>query len=278
MQRRHFFGLAAAGAARLFAQAPQSGWKIGMCCWSLRDFSSGVFDLAAKIGLDGVQLGIANDDQQTLRLRRREVQQEYVAAARRAGVAIVGGACQFRRPLKTEPVAAIVLHDWIEVIHNVGGKVLLVPFFGKANIVDVNVKEEFDRLVAVLKELGPRAEKLGVTLGLENTLSAADNMKILDAVASPAVRIYYDIGNSTQNGYPVVQEIRMLGKDRICEMHIKDGKNLLGHGQIDLPAVAEAVRAIGYGGWLVLETASPNNLVSDTRANLAYVRRVFAPA
>lgn len=278
MNRRTLLQLGIAGlgsAAALAAQFRNGGWKVGMCCWNMRDFDPSVFETAAKIGLDGVQLGIDRSDQQTLKLRRPEVQREYIAAAKRAGVAIVGAACQFRKPLKTEPVAAIVLHDWIEVTRALGGRVILVPFFGDPNIVHADNKEEFERLVAVLRELGPRAEKAGVLLGLENTLSAADNRRILDAVESPAVKIYYDVGNSTNNGYNVVEEIRALGKDRIGEFHIKDGRNLLGQGKIDMPAVAAAIRAIGYNDWLVLETSAPTDLIADTRTNLAYMRKVF---
>ena len=276
MYRRQFVGLGAAAA--LAAQARRAGYKVGMCCWNMRDFEPTVFETAAKIGLDGVQLGISRDDQQTLNLRRPQVRQQYIDAARRAGVAIVGTACQFRRPLKNEPVAAIVLHDWIEVTQKLGGKVILVPFFGQENIVDVNNQQEFDRLVAVLRELGPRAEKAGVILGLENTLSAVHNRKILDAVESPAVRVYYDVGNSTNNGHPVLEEIRSLGAGLICEFHIKDGKSLLGQGKIDMPAIAEAIRSTGYQQWLILETASPTDLIADTRTNLEYVRRVFTRA
>ncbi len=278
MDRRDFFQLGVAGlssAAGLIAQLRNGGWKVGMCCWNMRDFDPSVFETAAKIGLDGVQLGIDRNDQQTLKLRRPEVQREYIAAAKRAGVAIVGTACQFRKPLKAEPVAAIVLHDWIGVTRALGGKVILVPFFGEPNIVRADNKEELDRLVAVLRELGPRAEKAGVLLGLENTLSAADNRRIPDAVESPAVKVSYDVGNSTNNGYNVVEEIRALGKDRIGEFHIKDGRNLLGQGKIDMPAVAAAIRSIDYTDWLVLETSAPTDLVADTRTNLAYMRKVF---
>ena len=276
MQRRDFLTMGClAAVSRLAAQFRNGGWKVGMCDWMLRNSEPSVFELAAKIGLDGVQLGIPGNDQQTLRMRRPEVQRQYLAASRRTGVAILGTACQFRRPLKTEPAAALVLHDWIEVTRNLGAEVILVPFFGKQNIVDVNAAEEFDRVVGVLKELGPRAEKMGVILGLENTLSATDNLKILDAVQSPAVQVYYDVGNSTSNGHPVLEEIRRLGASRICEFHIKDGKHLLGQGPIDMPAVAAAIRSIQYEKWLVLETSSPNDVAADTRTNLEYMRKVF---
>ncbi len=275
MYRRHFLELSAAAAAGLAAQTRRSAFRVGMCCWNMQDCNLTVFDTAAKIGLDGVQLGIPRTEQEKLSLRRPEVQEQFRAAAQRAGVQIMGTACQFGKPLKSEPVAALVLHDWIEVTHNLGARVMLVPFFGKANIVDVNVKEEFDRVVAVLRELAPRAEKSNVILGLENTLSAVDNRKILDAVGSPAVKVYYDVGNSTNNGHQVLEEIRALGKEYICEFHIKDGRNLLGAGKIDMPAIAQAIRDIGYDQWLVLETSSPTDLVADTKTNLAYVRQVF---
>ncbi len=58
-----------------------------------------------------------------------------------------------------------------------------------------------------LKESAPHVEKQGVYLGLENTLSAKENMDILDKVGSDHVRVYYDIANSTKNGYDVPGEI-----------------------------------------------------------------------
>ena len=56
MNRRHFLELGAAAVASLAAQDRKGGWKVGMCCWGMRNFEPSVFDLAARIGLDGVQL------------------------------------------------------------------------------------------------------------------------------------------------------------------------------------------------------------------------------
>ena len=80
-----------------------------------------------------------------------------------------------------------------------------------------------------------RSEKKGVILGLENYLSAEDNRTILDRVGSPAVQVYYDVGNSTDKGRDVVKEIRALGP-RICEFHAKDAGYMLGQGRIDFHA------------------------------------------
>src|SRR5436853_254150 len=63
----------------------------------------------------------------------------------------------------------------------------------------------------------------GIILGFENTISAKDNLAILEAVDSPALKIWYDIGNSTNIGhFNVPEEIRLLRRERICAFHIKD--------------------------------------------------------
>jgi hypothetical protein len=63
-----------------------------------------------------------------------------------------------------------------------------------------------------LKELAPAAEKAGVDLGLEDTISAEDNVRIMERAGSPAVRVYYDVGNSTNNGFDVVKGDPVAGR------------------------------------------------------------------
>jgi len=67
--------------------------------------------------------------------------------------------------------------------------------------LDMTNTAEIDHLVSVLREVAPAAEKAGVIIGLENYLSAADNLKLIDRVDSPAMSVYYDVGNSTDKGY-----------------------------------------------------------------------------
>ena len=48
-----------------------------------------------------------------------------------------------------------------------------------------------------LGEVAPEAEKAGVILAIEDTISAEDNVRIMDRTKSKNVSVYYDIGNST---------------------------------------------------------------------------------
>jgi sugar phosphate isomerase/epimerase len=127
-----------------------------------------------------------------------------------------------------------------------------------------------------LREVAPAAEKAGVTLGLEDTISARDNVRIMERTKSPAVLTYYDVGNSTKNGFSVVEEIRWLGAPRICEVHLKDNPHFLGQGTIDFPAVVDALADIGFSQWAQLETECPTGSVEkDMARNLAYIRGVM---
>ncbi|HIE53034.1 MAG TPA: sugar phosphate isomerase/epimerase [Armatimonadetes bacterium] len=258
------------GAREVRAGQEATNLRIGMCDWSLRKAANlEAIALAREIGLDGVEVS-------GLHLRRPEVQEKYLKAAKQYNIEIPSVALGILNqvPLKSEPKAAIWLADSITVACNLGAKVILLAFFGKGELKMEN-EQEISRVVDVLKELGPRAAKAGVILGLENTLSAEDNLRILERVGEPAVQVYYDLKNSANRGRDVPREIRLLG-ERICQVHLKNGRLLLSQpGNVDFPACAEALRDIGYRGWLILETSSPHDLVADTRANIQYVRETF---
>jgi len=175
-------------------------------------------------------------------------------------------------PLKGDPRAAIWLLDSLAAAQALGVKVILVAQFFNGELK--GDKEGIDRTVGVLKELAPRAEKSGAILGLENYLSAPENLDILQRVGSPAVQVYYDVGNSTDKGYDIDQEIRLL-KGCVCEFHAKDGQFMLGQGRIDFHKVRQAMDDIDYRGWIQIEAAAPHSLVEDYRADLKFLKGIF---
>lgn len=262
-----------ANLAPLFAAPDQRRFKIGACEWSLRKSDPSCFDMAKEIGLDGVQvdMGHASDN---MRLRQPEVQQAYLAAAKRTGLEVASLAMGELNNvgLKSEPRAAIWLLDAIEVMKALGVHIVLVAQFYKGDLK--GDKAGTDRTVEVLKELAPRAEKAGVILGIENYLSAEENLDILQRVGSRAVQVYYDVGNSTDKGYDIYKEIPML-KGKICEFHAKDANFMLGQGRIDFKKVREAMDAINFTGWIQIEAASPKSLVADYQAHLTFLKSIF---
>jgi len=108
---------------------------------------------------------------------------------------------------------------------------------------------------------------------LENTLSAEDNVRIMDMVKSDVLKVYYDVGNSTNGKHDVLKEIPWLGKNRICQFHLKDNPHYLGEGAIDFKAVLREIKEIGFDGFANLETDSPSKQVeADMTRNLGFIR------
>jgi sugar phosphate isomerase/epimerase len=131
----------------------------------------------------------------------------------------------------------------------------LLAFFGKNDLK--NDPKGTQAVIDRLKAVAPKAEKAGVVLGIESWLSAPEHLAIIEAVGSPAVKVYYDVCNSTVMGYDIFREMRDLGTQYICEVHIKENDYLIGQGVIDMKRVRATLDAIGYRGWLQLEGAVP---------------------
>jgi len=259
--------------APLFAGETRRRFKIGACEWSLRKSDPSSLEVARQIGLDGVQvnMGSVGDN---LHLRQSAVQQAYLDAAKKNGVEISSLAIAEMNnvPLKSDPRAEAWLADSVGVLKAMNLKIVLVAAFSKGELL--GDQAGIDHTVEVLQRLAPKAEQAGVIFGLENYLSAEQNLEILHRVGSPAVQVYYDVGNSTDKGYDIYKEIRML-KGKVCEFHAKDGKFMLGEGRIDFQKVREAMDDIQFSGWIQIEAATPHDLVSDYQKDYHYLKGVF---
>ena len=270
--------LLASGAALRLATPRSRGPRIGVTDWNLQ--MTGRIEavaFAAKLGFDGVQVSLGRKPaSDKLPLDDASIQAQYLAAAKQHGIALSGTCLDILHVdhLKDNKQAQKWVADSIPITANLKADVVLLPFFGKASL---STHAEMDYVAGALKELAPAAEKAGVTLGLEDTISAEDNVRIMERAGSPAVKVYYDVGNSTNGGFDVVKEIRWLGAQRICQMHLKDNPHYLGEGPIDFPAVMKAITDIGFQGFANLETDCPSKSVeNDMTRNLKFIRALLA--
>ena len=173
----------------------------------------------------------------------------------------------------------------IKCARNLGAKVILLPILGKGHL---ETEEEFGRLIAVLKQLAPHAGDEGIVLGLECWVNAEDQLRIVNEVAHSAVKIYYDPRNALAMGWEPLEEIPLLG-NHICEVHVKNGRNLMRVKEIlkqstrtgrteglDHPAIARELKKIDYKEWITLETSVVSgDPIADAIDNIAYVREVY---
>jgi sugar phosphate isomerase/epimerase len=279
LNRRSFLQCSLAGAAagagvsRLRA-AGRTKFPVGVTDWNLRlSAQPEAVAMAKQCGFQGVQVALGRDlTDNKLPLDNAAVQQTYLAEAKKHGIALTS-TCLDRlhtNYLKNDKLGQKWVSDGIRITKALGLEVMLLPFFGKGAL---ETHAEMDYVGDALRELGPEAEAAGVLLGLEDTVSAQDNVRMMERSRSKAVWTYYDIGNSSLQGFDPVQEIRWLGKPRICEVHIKDNPHYLGEGKIDIAGVVKALADIGYDRWTVLETSSPSkDILADMKKNLTYFR------
>jgi hexulose-6-phosphate isomerase len=127
----------------------------------------------------------------------------------------------------------------------------------------------YRRAVEFVKAALPKAEKLGVTLCIENVwnkflLSPLEMRDFIDAFGSQRVGAYFDVGNALATGYPE-QWIAILGP-RIKRVHFKDYRRAVGSvdgfcdllsGDVDWAAVTAALKAANYEGWVAAEMIPP---------------------
>ena len=126
-----------------------------------------------------------------------------------------------------------------------------------------------EMIVDAYAEPALMAEGAGLTLVIENEhacclATGAQTARVLEEIASPAVRAVWDPGNAYMAGelpFPTGYEAI---KDFIAHVHVKDAAvapgapapewTVVGEGAIDWAGQLAALRESGYAGWLSLET------------------------
>lgn len=285
LPRRHFIksalafsGLSLAGCL-LADSRPEKKFRIGGCDWSLgKNADPGAFEVAQKIGLDGlmVNMGTVGND---MHLRQPAMQEQYLRESRRTGIAISSLALGELNviPYKSDPRTEKWVWDSVDVARNLSVPVVLLAFFSNNDLRnDPAGKKE---VITRLKRVMPHAEKNKIILGIESYLSADEHLEILQQVGSPYLKVYYDFRNTADAGYDTIQEFKKLGKDRICELHMKENGSLLEKGSLPWKEIAAAVHDSGYAGdgWMQIEGALPDgaDLIKSYKNNLTYLRSLF---
>ena len=164
----------------------------------------------------------------------------------------------------------------IECAAEIGVQCILVPCFDRY-LLPGTVLE--DGLVAVLQSLGEVAQAQSVHLGLEMNWRAADQVALVRRVAHPSLGIYYDLGNSTAQGYSVAEDVQTIGP-LLVGVHIKDrlvggGSVLLGEGDTRFEAAFAALQEAGFVGPLVFETPRGGNPIQSARSHLEHVKTLL---
>jgi sugar phosphate isomerase/epimerase len=140
-----------------------------------------------------------------------------------------------------------------------GDAVLLVP--GRVAGKDETHDDVWNRSIPEIRKALPLASQLGVRVLIETVWNGfcetpQQMCDYIDAIDSPWVGSYCDFGNCRKFG-PSQDWIHALGH-RIVKLDCKDwskarGFCKIGDGDVDWPAVRQALAGIGYSGWCTAE-------------------------
>ena len=162
-------------------------------------------------------------------------------------------------PKVVERGLAAIRQEFLDCKAYGGTTVLVVPAVVNKK---VSYRDAYTRSQENIRKLIPYAEQAGVKIAIEEVwnkflLSPVEFARYIDEFDSPSVGAYFDVGNVVEYGYPE-EWIRELGK-RILKIHIKEYAKpkrfdyKLGEGEIDWPAVRQALVDVGYDGWITAE-------------------------
>lgn len=272
-------GMALSLPALSEGRKPKHKIRIGACDWSIGKSSDiGAFQVAKEIGIEGIQVNMGTDAN-NMHMREKDRQKAYLDESAKTGVRIASLALAElnRVPYKSEARTDEWVWDAIEVARNLKVSVILLAFFDKNDLRNDEAGKR--EVIRKLKTVTPRAEKMGVVLGIESYLPAEEHMDIIEQVGSKSLKVYYDFRNSADAGYDVIREIKWLGKDAICEFHMKENGFLLGEGTMEWGAIMDTLGQMEYldRGWMQIEGARPKgaDIVESYRHNLAFLRKNF---
>lgn len=241
------------------------------------------FKMLRDIGFDGIELNAPGNDIDAV-----------LKASEAAGLPIDGTVDSIHWNIRlSDPDPAVQEKGFEGLIAGIretkalgGNTILLVP--GKVTDPEKeNQQQVWDRSIKHIRRALPLAAELGVYIAIENVWNGfnylhdgpndqtADLMaKYIDVIDSPWVAMQFDIGNHQKYGNPA-QWIRTLGSRRIVKLDIKDWGGpkktftKIGEGDIDWPAVRQALDDIGYTGWCAAEVAGGDrNRLAEVSKNM----------
>lgn len=154
------------------------------------------------------------------------------------------------------------LRALVDLTADLGGMVMVLGSPAQRNFPATMTH---DRAMAnaaeVLRGIVPALESAGVRLAIEplgpgegNFLNHASQARaLIDAIASPNVRLHLDVKAMSSEGIPIDQIIRD-NADLLIHFHAND-PNLLGPGmgEIDQQPIFQALNDIAYPGWVSVE-------------------------
>nr|WP_294895643.1 sugar phosphate isomerase/epimerase family protein [uncultured Pedobacter sp.] len=240
--------------------------------------------LASELKADGLEIdmgGLGNRETFDSKLNNDSTRQEYLAKAKELNIEFCSIAMTgfYAQSFAERPTWQKMIGDCLETAKAMNIKVAFLPLGVTGDLV--KHPELRPAIVERLKIAGRMAKKAGVTIGIETSLDACGEKKLLKDIGSKNVKSYFNFSNPLKNGRDLNKELQILGRKYICQIHAtdEDGVWLENNKRLDLYKVKQTLENMEWKGWLVVERSrdatQPRNVKANFGANVAYLKKVF---
>jgi alpha-L-rhamnosidase len=260
-------------------------YKVSVCDWMmLKRQKIGAVELAREIGSDGLELdmgGLGNRVSFDNKLTEKRFVELFISECNRLGIefsSIALSAFYGQSFAKRENYEQLI-DECIATMRALGVKVAFLPMGNQSDLV--KEPELYPIVLKRLKVVAKKAEAAGVVIGIETTLTAKEEARLIDKIHSPAIRSYVNFSSILKRKGDIVKELKTLGKDRIIQIHASntDGFWIENDPELNMPEIKKTLDEMGWSGWLVVErsrdTKDVHNVKKNYGANVRYLKRFF---
>lgn len=269
------------------SQTLQQGerYKIAACDWMiLKRQKLGAFKLVSELNGDGVEMdmgGLGKRDTFDNKLHQPHFQKLFREEAAKYNLEVpsVAMSAFYAQSFAKRENYRELVEDCLNTMKVMGAKVAFLPLGVQGDLTQN--PELRSVLVERLHIVGKMAEDAGVVIGIETSLDAKGEVKLLKEIDSPGIRIYFNFQNPLVAGRDLCKELKILGKDRICQIHCTDTDEVLlpDNTRLDMQKVKKTLDKMGWSGWLVVERSrdknDPRNVRRNFGTNIQYLKEVF---
>ncbi|MET0463822.1 MAG: sugar phosphate isomerase/epimerase family protein [Chitinophagaceae bacterium] len=260
-------------------------YKIGLIdLMLLKRQKLGAITLTNELGADGVEVdmgGLGNRPTFDNQLLVDSVRAQFLAKAKELNVEIFSLAMTgyYAQSFCSRDEYKKSIEDCIKTMKLMNVRTAFLPLGVQCDLV--KNPERRDSVIARLKVAGKMAQKAGVVIGIETSLSATEEVKLLKDIGSKAIKIYFNFSNPLKEGRDLIAELKILGRKNICMIHAtnKDSVWLQNDPQIDMQLVKKTLDEMKWKGWLVIERSrdatKPREVKYNFGANTAYLKGIF---
>jgi len=260
-------------------------YKVSVCDWMmLKRQKIGAIELAAELGSDGLEIDMGSLGQRVTfenSLSDERTRGQFISECNRLGIQFssVAMSAFYGQSFARRENYEQLIDDCIETMKLLNVKVAFLPMGNQSDIV--KEPELYSVVLERLKHVAKKAEAAGVVIGIETTLTAKEEAKLIDKIGSPAIKSYVNFSSIIKRKGNIINELKTLGKDRIIQIHATntDGYWIENDPALNMPEVKKTLDKMGWSGWLVIERSRDTNDVHNVKknygANINYLKKTF---